>query len=116
MRLWLTYAVALAIGLATPLAVLWIGRKTPVGTDPELAGASVVLALAIVSALLTAALPRHWLAIALVLSVPVCVLGIVMFVVVASLGEYFWAWLWSAIGGVAAALAGAYVVAGSRRP
>lgn len=116
MKTWASYAAAVAIGLATPVLVLWIGRTTPVGTDPSFAGASVVFALAIVAGLLTAVLPRHWVAIALVLSLPICVLGVVMFALVANLGEYYWAWLWSALGGVAASLLGAYVAKWAKRP
>lgn len=109
MKAWATFAAAVLIGLATPVLVLWIGRTTPVGTDPSFAGASVVFALAIVAGLLTAAVPRHWVAIALVLSLPIGVLGVVMFALVANLGEYFWAWLASALGGVAASLLGAHL-------
>jgi hypothetical protein len=116
MRTVATYAVAVLIGLATPVFVLWIGRTTPVGTDPSFAGASVVFALAIVSALLTTVVPRHWVSIALVLSLPICVLGMVMFVLVASLGAYYWAWLVSALGGLAASLLGAHVATWSKRP
>ena len=110
------FAAAVVIGLATPLLVLWVGRKTPVGTDPSIAGASLVFALAIISALLTAVVPRHWVSIALVLSLPICVLGVVMFALVAGLGEYYWTWLVSALGGLAASLLGARVAAWSRRP
>jgi len=114
-KAWATFAAAVLIGLATPVFVLWIGRATPVGTDP-FAGASVVFALAIVAGLLTAVVPRHWLAIALVVSLPVCVLGVVMFALVASLGEYYWAWLASALGGVAASLIGAHAAKWAKRP
>ncbi len=116
MKTWATYAAAVLIGLATPVLVLWIGRTTPVGTDPSFAGTAVVFALAIVAGLLAAVAPRHWLPIALVLSLPICVLGIVMFALVAKLGEYYWAWLWSALGGVAASLLGAYIAAWTKRP
>jgi len=44
------------------------------------------------------------------------VLGVVMFALVANLGEYYWAWLWSALGGVAASLLGAYVAKWAKRP
>jgi hypothetical protein len=37
-KAWASYAAAVAIGLATPVLVLWIGRTTPVGTDPSFAG------------------------------------------------------------------------------
>lgn len=115
MKAWAAYAAAVLVGLATPVFVLWLGRTTPVGTDPSFAGASVVFALAIVSGLLSSVVPRHWLFIALVLSLPICVLGIVMFVLVASLGDYYWAWLVSSLGGLAAALIGGYAIARTKR-
>ena len=116
MKTWATFAAAVVIGLATPVLVLWVGRKTPVGTDPSFAGASLVFALAIVAGLLTTILPRHWVSIALVLSLPICVLGVVMFALVANLGGYYWAWLWSALGGVAASLLGAYAAKWAKCP
>lgn len=116
MKTWATYAAAVLIGLATPVFALWLGRTTPVGTDPWFAGAAVVFALAIVAGLLTAVVPRHWIALALVLSLPLCALGVVMFALVASLGEYYWAWLASALGSVAAALLGAHVAKWAKRP
>jgi hypothetical protein len=115
MKILATYAAAALIGLATPFFVLWLGRTTPVGTDPSFAGVSVVFALAIVSGLLGALAPRHWLPIALALSLPICVLGVVMFVLVASLGEYYWTWLWSALGGITASLLGAFVAKWAKR-
>lgn len=111
-----TYAAALAIGVATALLVLWLARETRVGTDLSFAGASVVWALALVSALLTAAVPRRWIVVALLLALPVCGLGIVMFALVANLGEYYWTWLWSALGAIVASLIGGYTVARAKRP
>lgn len=116
MKTWATYAAAVLIGLATPVFVLWIGRTTPVGTDPSFGGAAVVFALAIVAGLLAGVVPRHWVPIALVLSLPICVLGIVMFALVANLGEYYWAWLGSALGAVAASLLGAHAAKWAKRP
>ena len=115
MKNWGTYAAALLIGLATPVFVLWLGRTTPAGTDPSFAGVSVVLALAIVAALLAALVPARWLVIALLLSLPIGVLGVVMFVLVANLGEYYWTWLLASLGGIAASLAGGYAVARAKR-
>jgi hypothetical protein len=109
------YAAALAIGLGTAVFVLWLGRSTPVGTDISFAAASIVFALAIVARVLSAPLVRHWLGLSLALSLPTCILGIVMFTLVARLGEYFWAWLWSALGAVAASLIGAYFAAKASR-
>lgn len=115
MRALAAYVGAVTIGIATAVFVLWLGRSTPVGTDISFAAASVVFALAIVAGLLAAALPRHWLALGLALSAPSCVLGLVMFALVARLGEYYWTWLWSALGALAASLLGAGLAAWAKR-
>jgi predicted membrane channel-forming protein YqfA (hemolysin III family) len=114
-RTWLTYAAAAIVGIGTPILALWIARGTPVGSDPALAGGSLVLGLGIVSAVLTAALPRHWPWIAFAVSLPLCLLGVVMFAALADVGEFFWIWLWVALGGVAASLAGAFLTARAKR-
>lgn len=105
------YAAASAIGLGVAVFVLWLGRSTPVGTHIWFAAAWVAFGLAMVAGLLSAPLARHWLGLALALSLPTCVLGIVMFGLVARLGEYYWSWLLSALGTVAASLIAAYLAA-----
>lgn len=115
MKTWATYIAAVAIGCATPVLVLWMARSTPIGSDPALAGAAVVLGLGIISALLTVSLPRHWLPIAVVVSAPLCLFGMLMFAVLANVGELYWIWLWVGIGGVAASLLGAYLCARAKR-
>ena len=115
MKTWATYAAAVVIGCAMALLALGLARNTPIGSEPALAGAAAVLCLGIISALLTAPLPRHWLPIALILSVPLCGLAVVAFAVLANLGELFWTWLWIGIGGVAAALLGAFLAARAKR-
>ena len=115
MKTFAAYTAALAIGLATAVFMLWLGRSTPVGTDISFAAASVVFALAIVARVLSAPLVHHWFGLALALSLPSCILGIVMFTLVARLGVYFWAWLWSALGALAASLIGAYFAARASR-
>jgi predicted membrane channel-forming protein YqfA (hemolysin III family) len=114
-RIWLAYAAAAIVGIGTPVFTLWVARGTPVGSDPALAGAAVVVGLGIISALLSAAIPRHWIPIALVVSVPLCLLGVVMFVALVRVNEFFWVWLWVALGGVAASLAGAFLAARAKR-
>ena len=111
----LVYAGAVLIGLATPFIVLWIARGTPPGSDPEVTGVSVIVAVGIIAGLFTAAAPRHWLALALIVSVPLGVLAGVMFWAFLDLGEYFWIWLWVGLGALAAALAAAFLVARARR-
>jgi len=111
----LSYAAAALVGIGTPLFALWLARGTAVGSDPAFAGAAVVVALAIVSGLLSAAIPRHWMPIALIVSGPLCVLGTVMFVALARVDKFFWVWLWVALGSLAASLLCAYLVARAKR-
>ena len=115
MRTWAAYAGAAIVGFGTPIFALWILRDTPVGSDPALGGAAVVVGFAIFSASLAALIPRHWLPIALVVSLPLCVLGVVMFAALARVDEFFWVWLWVALGGVAASLAAAFFAARTKR-
>lgn len=115
MRIWLSYAAAALVGIGTPFFALWVARGTPVGSDPAFAGAAVVVGLAIVSGLLSAAIPRHWIPLALIVSGPLCVLGMVMFVALARVDEFFWVWLWVALGGIAASLLCAYLVKRAKR-
>ena len=115
MRIWLAYAGAAIVGIGTPFFALWVTRGTAIGSDPAFAGAAVVVALGIVSGLLSLAVPRHWVPIALIVSLPLCVLGGVMFAALARIDEFFWVWLWVALGGVAASLAVAFLAARSKR-
>lgn len=92
MKPWIIYVVAAAIGVAAPFVVLAV--------------------LAAVAGLLAAVAPLHWWRLAFVVSLPLCLLGVAMFAALASLGEFFWIWLWVGLGGVAASLAAAY---GARR-
>ena len=115
MRIWLGYAAAAVVGIGTPFFALWVARGTPVGSDPGFAGAAVAVTLAIISGALSAAMPRHWLPIALIVSGPLGVLGVVMFVALARVDEFFWVWLSAALGGLAASLLCAYLVARAKR-
>jgi hypothetical protein len=111
---WLAYFAAALVGVATPVLVLAIARETPIGSDPELAGAGVVVLLAAIAGLLAAAFPRHWWPLALVVSVPLGLLGTTMFATLANLGERYWIWLWVGLGAVAASLAAAYAAKRAR--
>jgi hypothetical protein len=88
--------------------VLAIARETPVGSDPSLAAGGVIVLLAAAAGLLASAAPRHWWRLALIVSLPLGLLGATMFAALASLGELFWIWLGVGLGAVAAALAAAY--------
>lgn len=115
MRTWLGYAAALIVGIGTPLFALWVARSTPVGSDPALAGLALVLGMGIIAGVLAAALPQHWLALGLIVSVPLGVLGTVMFVALANIGEFFWIWLAVALGAVVVSLLGAFLTARAKR-
>ena len=114
MKVFAAYAAAGALGIGAPVLVLHLARSSAVGADPLMAAAGVVIALGIVAAALAAVVPRHWLALALMLSVPLALLGIVMFAALADIGEFFWIWLAVGLGGVAAALGAAYLAARTR--
>jgi hypothetical protein len=114
-RLWLSYGTAAIVGIGTPFFALWVARGTPVVSDPAFAGTAVLVALAIIAGVLSATVPRHWMPIALIISGPLCILGVVMFVALANVGEYFWAWLWVAVGSLAASLFTAYVAGKIKR-
>lgn len=109
MRPWIAYAAAILVGVATPVVVLAIARETPVGSDPSLAGSGVVVLLAAVAGLLASAVPRHWWPLALIVSLPLGVLGATMFAALAAIGELFWIWLAVPLGALAASLAAAYI-------
>jgi hypothetical protein len=114
-RIWLSYAVAAVVGIGTPFFALWVARGTPVGSDPAFAGAAIVVALAIVSGALSAAIPRHWIPIALIVSGPLGVHGLVRFVALARVDEFVWVGLWVALGSLAASLLCAYLVGRAKR-
>ena len=115
MRVFAAYAAAVVIGIGAPILVLGIARGTSVGADPALAAGAIVVGLGILAALLSAAAPRHWLWLALVVSVPLTLLSAVMFAALANVGGFFWIWIWVGLGGVVAALLGALVAARKRR-
>ena len=115
MRVFAAYAGAVVIGIGAPYLVLGIARSTSVGADPALAAGAIVVALGILAGLLSAAAPRHWLWLALVVSVPLTLFSVVMFAALANVGEFFWVWVWVGLGAVVATLLGALVTARMRR-
>ena len=108
MRTAAAYVAAVLAGLAMPALVLWLARTSAAGTSPWLAAAAVVAVLGLASALVAAAAPRHWLWLALIASLPLGLYAGVMFYALADIGEIYWVWLGVALGGIAAALAGAF--------
>ena len=81
--------------------VLWAARTAPLGASPMFVAASVVLALASASALLAWGLPRRWIIIASLVSLPIALLGCVMFFVLAESGATYYVWLVVGIGSLA---------------
>lgn len=111
MKSFAAYAAAGASGLGVAVFVLWLARSSARGADPLMVGIAVVLVLGVLAVLLTRLAPGQWFGLALVISAPLALLGIVMFAALASIGEFFWIWLGVGLGGAAAALLGAYLAA-----
>jgi hypothetical protein len=105
------YAVAVTIGSLAPIVVLWAARTAPIGASPVPVAVSVVLALAFTAALLASFLPRHWMPTASLVSVPIALLGSIMFVSLADRGGTYYVWLFVAIGSLAASAIAAFFTA-----
>jgi hypothetical protein len=112
--LFAVYAAAVAVGIATPAFVLWLARTSAQDSNPYLPAIAISVGVGIVAALLTRLAPRHWLALALVVSAPLGLLGIVMFGAFVNIGAFFWVWLGIGAGPVAAALFGAWLAGRAR--
>ena len=101
------YTVAAGAGIFAPIFVLWAARTTPIGASPVFVAVSVVLGLALTSALLASFLPRHWISTTSLVSLPIAVLGSVMFLAFASSGATYYIWLLVGMGSlVSSAIAG----------
>ena len=98
LKTYATYTAAAAVGIFAPLFVLWAARTAPVGASPVFVAASVVLALAFVSALFAAFLPRRWIVITSLVCLPIALLGSVMFLALADTGAAYYIWLVVGIG------------------
>lgn len=114
MSLIAVYAAAVAIGIGTPVFVLWLARTSAQDANPYLPAIAIAVGVGILAALLARLAPRHWLALALVVSAPLGLLGIVMFGAFVNIGAFFWVWLGVGAGAVAAALFAAWLAARSR--
>jgi hypothetical protein len=98
LRTYTIYAVAAVVGMFAPVFVLWVARTAPVGASPMVVAVSVVLGLAVVSALLASILPRRWIFIAVLVSLPVALLGSAMFFALGGGGDAYRIWLFVGIG------------------
>ena len=111
LKAYATYTAALAVGIFAPLFVLWVARTAPLGASPVFAAASVVLALAFASALFAWFLPRRWIITASLVSLPIALLGCVMFFVLAESGAIYHIWLVVGIGSLLSSAAAAFLSA-----
>ncbi len=97
-RTYAIYTVAVGVGIFAPIFVLWVARTTPIGASPVVVAVSVVVALAFTSALLASFLPRHWISTTFLVSLPIAVLGSVMFFALAGSGATYYIWLFVGMG------------------
>ncbi len=108
LKTYATYTAAAAVGIFAPLFVLWAARTAPVGASPVFVAASVVLALAFVSALFAAFLPRRWIVITSLVCLPIALLGSVMFLALADTGAAYYIWLVVGIGSLGSSAIAAF--------
>ena len=111
LRTYPIYAVAAFVGMFAPIFVLWVARTAPVGASPVVVAVSVVLALTLASALLASFLPRRWISIALLVSLPIALLGSAMFFALADGGDPYYIWLFVGIGSLVASAIAAVISA-----
>jgi len=112
LKAYATYTAAAAVGIFAPLFVLWAARTAPLGASPVIVAASVVLTLAIASALFASLLPRRWIITTSLVSLPIAVLGCVMFYALTESGAAYYIWLVVGIGSLASSAAAAFLSAG----
>ena len=102
------YTAAVAVGIFAPFFVLWAARTAPLGANPVVVAASVVLALAVTSALFASFLPRHWISTTSLVSLPIAVLGSVMFLAFAGKGATYYVWLFVGMGSLVSSAIAAF--------
>jgi hypothetical protein len=112
-KIYATYVAALASGCCAPALVLGAARSAAVGSSPLTVVVSVILCLGLVSGALAAFVPQRWLSVAAVVSAPIGLVGIAMFAALAQTGDFYFVWLWAAIGSMALSLFVAFVSAKS---
>ena len=107
LRLYAAYLAAAAAGVVAPVLLLYVARSAPAGSDPMIVATATSCALGLVSGLLTATAPRHWIFIALVASGPTALLSIAMYFALAEAGGRYGVWLFVGIGSLALSLVAA---------
>ena len=108
LRTYAIYTIAVGVGIFAPVFVLWVARTTPIGASPVVVAVSVVLALVFTSALLASFLPRHWISTTSLVSLPIAILGSVMFLALASRGATYYIWLFVGIGSLVSSAIAAF--------
>jgi len=102
------YTAAVAVGIFAPFFVLWAARAAPLGASPAVVAASVILALAFTSALFASFLPRRWIFTTSLISLPIAVLGSVMFLALTESGATYYIWLVVGIGSLGSSAIAAF--------
>ena len=108
LRTYAIYTAAAAIGIVAPFFVLWAARTAPLGASPVVVVGSVVLALAFTSALLASFLPRRWIITTSLVSLPIALLGSVMFLALTESGATYYVWLVVGIGSLGSSAIAAF--------
>ena len=108
LRTYAAYTAALAVGIFAPFFVLWAARAAPLGASPAFMAASTILALAFASALFASLLPRRWIITSSLVSLPIAVLGSVMFLALTGSGAAYYIWLVVGIGSLVSSAAAAF--------
>ena len=99
---------AAAVGIFAPFVVLWAARTAPPGASPMFVAASVVLVLAFASALFASLLPRRWIITTSLVSLPIALLGSIMFLALTGGGPAYYIWLIVGFGSVVSSAAAAF--------
>ena len=102
------YTAAVTVGIFAPFFVLWAARTAPLGASPAVVAASVVLALAFTSALFASFLPRRWIFTTSLISLPIAVLGSIMFLALTESGVTYYIWLVVGIGSLGSSAIAAF--------
>ena len=108
LKAYATYTAAVAVGIFAPLFVLWAARTAPLGASPVFVAASVVLGLAFASALFASFLPRRWIITTSLVSLPIALLGSVMFFALTASGATYYVWLVVGIGSLVSSAIAAF--------
>lgn len=111
LRTCVIYTAAAAVGILAPFFVLWAARTAPLGASPMSVAASVVLVLAFASALFASLLPRRWIITTSLVSVPIALLGSIMFLALTGGSATYTIWLVVGIGSLVSSAVAAFCCA-----